>query len=282
MKIYHVNAFTQTIEKSMGGNPAGVVLNADHLSASEMLAIAAQVGYSETAFISKSHLADFKIRFFTPSDEVDLCGHATIASFYLLKSLGLIAAGDFTQETKAGVLSVKVSESGEVYMQQLVPTAYEIIDKKSIAVSLGISEASITTPPQIYSTGLKDIIIEVASLDIIENLQPDFDLITKISRQYNATGYHVFTLETLHKSTAHCRNFAPLYAIDEEAATGTASGALSGYIIDHQLIKSHKGINHFTFEQGYEMQAPSEIKGQITIKDDKISEVLIGGKGTIL
>ena len=81
-KIYRISALKYN---NMGGNPAGVVLDADLLSESDMPTIAKEVGYSETAFIMKSLNADFKVRFFTPVAEVDLCGHATIASFNLLK-----------------------------------------------------------------------------------------------------------------------------------------------------------------------------------------------------
>lgn len=278
MKIYHVNAFTNSVQ---GGNPAGVVLHADHLSESEMKAIAKTVGYSETAFIMDSDLADFKIRFFTPSDEVDLCGHATIASFTVLLQSAIIQAGVYSQETKAGILKVNVSSSGDIFMNQLTPTAYEILDKKAVADSLGLDDSLLLSLPQVYSTGLKDIMVHIKDLQAIESIQPDFDRITAISKAYHSTGYHVFTLETLGEATAHCRNFAPLYAIDEEAATGTASGAVSGYILEKGLIPMHDGKNTLIYEQGYEMQRPSEITAHLTVDDHVITEVTVGGKGII-
>lgn len=78
IKVYKLNSFAKAKE---GGNAAGVVLNADSLSEKEMAKIAAVLGFSETAFVLQSNVADFKLRFFTPNEEVDLCGHATIASF---------------------------------------------------------------------------------------------------------------------------------------------------------------------------------------------------------
>lgn len=278
MKIYHVNAFTEHLE---GGNPAGVVLNADQLTTIDKLNIAKEVGYSETAFVSRSTVADFKVEFFTPSDEVDLCGHATIATFSVLFKENIIKSGVYTQETKAGVLEVDIKESGDVYMTQLTPTAYDVVDSGDVAKSLGISVEDIIEPVQVFSTGLKDIIVQLKSLHTIKTLKPDFDQITAISKQYDCTGYHVFTLETLHGSTAHCRNFAPLYAIDEEAATGTASGALSGYLFKHNRINSDDGVHILNFEQGYEMNRPSEIHGKITLKNNQVTSVIIGGKGKI-
>ena len=85
---YTVNAFTANGEH---GNPAGVVLDAEHLSDEQMLTIARQIDLSETAFVSASSRADYRIRFFTTTDEVDLCGHATIAAWSLLRSLGFIS-----------------------------------------------------------------------------------------------------------------------------------------------------------------------------------------------
>lgn len=278
MKIYHVNAFTDKID---GGNPAGVVLNADSLSETEMLEIAKTLGYSETAFVMTSDKADFRLRFFTPSDEVDLCGHATVAAFTVLRETGEISDGTYIQETLAGFLTVNVEATG-IFMDQLLPTSYGPVSKETVAASLGLEATDIIGQPMIYSTGLKDIMVHVRDLSVIASIQPDFDAITEISRQYDATGYHVFTLETQGNATAHCRNFAPLYAINEEAATGTASGAVSGYIIDHNLIPALEGINYLKYEQGHEMNRPSEIQGQIIIKNDQITRVVIGGQGLIV
>src|SRR6185369_17713524 len=82
IKVFTLNSFAKTQE---GGNPAGVVLDSGNLSEVQMLAAAKEVGFSETAFVGKSNKADFKVRFFTPTDEVDLCGHATIATYALMQ-----------------------------------------------------------------------------------------------------------------------------------------------------------------------------------------------------
>ena len=92
--VYRINAFT---DNNNGGNPAGVVLDSDSYTAEEMLKIASEVGYSETAFVMRSTQADFKVRFFTPVSEVDLCGHATVATFNLLRDLGVISIGNYTR-----------------------------------------------------------------------------------------------------------------------------------------------------------------------------------------
>jgi PhzF family phenazine biosynthesis protein len=187
VKIYTLNAFSKTED---GGNPAGVVLDADFLSDSEMKHIAKIVGFSETAFIQKSNSADFRVRFFTPHAEVDLCGHATIATFYLLSYKGIINNGEYTQETKAGILKVENQKNETIYMYQNKPVFSEIIDKKEVSDSLNVHESVILKnfPTQIVSTGLKDILIPINSLKELHSIKPDFNKIISISRKYGVIG----------------------------------------------------------------------------------------------
>ncbi|MBP1971514.1 PhzF family phenazine biosynthesis protein [Virgibacillus natechei] len=87
VKVYHYDAFSKESDK---GNPAGVVLNGDELTDAQMQEIAFKVGFNETAFPVQSKVADLKMRFFTPGHEMDLCGHATMATVYALKTKGLL------------------------------------------------------------------------------------------------------------------------------------------------------------------------------------------------
>ncbi len=269
MKVYTVNAFAKT---KKGGNPAGIVLNSEGLTEKEMKKIAKKVGFSETAFFMKSDKADFKVRFFTPTNEVDLCGHATIASYYLFLKKKLIKPGRYTQETKAGILNLKISKDA-VFMEQKKPKFFDIIDKGEISDSLN-SENSIfsSLPIQVVSTGLKDILIPIKSKDILLKIKPDFKKVKKISKKYGVIGYHLFTLDT--KASAHCRNLAPLYGINEESATGTSNGALSCYLWKYKSKKAY-----YVFEQGYSMDKPSEILAKLVIQNKIISEVWVGGIG---
>ncbi len=273
--VFTLNAFAKT-EK--GGNPAGVVLNSDGLSDEQMLAVAKKVGFSETAFVQKSDKADFRVKFFTPSGEVDLCGHATIATFYLLGNKQIIRPSKYKQETKAGILKIEILQDGSVLMDQNPPQFFDKIDKKTIAESLNISAEVIVDdlPIQIVSTGLKDIFIPVKSLDQLTQIKPDFEKVKEISKKFDVIGYHLFALETKFGTTAHCRNLAPLYDIDEEAATGTSSGALSCYLFKYGRI-SESQINDLIFEQGYSMNRPSEIKAKLDINGEEITRVRVGG-----
>ncbi|WP_339296573.1 PhzF family phenazine biosynthesis protein [Paenibacillus sp. FSL W7-1279] len=278
VEVYTLNAFAKG---ERGGNPAGVVLE-DGLSldAAEMQLIAKELGFSETAFMEKSLLADYKIRYFTPASEVDLCGHATIAAFGLMHSLGLAKEGtSYTIETKAGILDVAISSEGFVYLSQVLPHFLERISCEEIAPSLGMDAEDLESglPIQIVSTGLRDILIPIRSRKLLNEVKPNFDAITAISEKYDVVGYHLFTLDTPDDAAAECRNFAPLYDIPEESATGTSNGALLSYLYQHGQ-RSLREVENVKFRQGYSMDCPSEIKVGLRLSDSgEINQVRVGG-----
>lgn len=279
MKVYTLDAFTS---KKGGGNPAGVVLDTANLTEEDMLRIAKKVGFSETAFVFPSSEADLKVRFFTPTEEVDLCGHATIATFKLLFLHNILPSMKLTQETGAGLLKIEISNDGIIQMQQKLPTFGEILPKEEIAASLNLSSDDLShqLPVQVVSTGIADIIIPVKSLDILKNFIPNFEQIKNISQKYNVIGYHVFSLETLHQNTAICRNLAPLCGIDEEAATGTSNGALSCYLYEHGVIND-KQCGRLYFEQGEFMGRPSRIMASLHANEGQLIDVFIGGDAVL-
>jgi len=213
IQVFVVNAFTKN---KSGGNPAGVVVDGDGLSAADMQHIASEMGLSETAFILSSVAADYRIRYFTPVSEVDLCGHATIASFALLVQKKSINKNSFTIETKAGILPVRI-DGEKIFLTQNKPQFGQELDKIEIAQSLHITESDIMTPLpiEIVSTGLKDILIPIKNNEVLQSLQPDFNRIKEISAKHDVVGYHVFTLDIDEGTDAYCRNFAPLYDINE-------------------------------------------------------------------
>lgn len=276
VQVHLVNSFTRD---NSGGNPAGVILNPPELSVAQKIAIARQVGFSETAFVYVGEDTDFKVDFFTPEGEVDFCGHATVAVFFTLASLDRLAPGHYTQETKAGILSVAVSPHS-VVMDQALPVTRQGPDIDDVAVALGVPPEAITgtgLPIAVVSTGLPDILIPVqpGQLDL---LQPDYEAIANLSRKFDAIGFHVFELSHQTSITAHCRNFAPLYGIDEESATGSASGALGCYLVNHLL----PGKTHFLLEQGRAMGCSSLIQVTIDTQEQRISRVRVGGQAIMV
>jgi PhzF family phenazine biosynthesis protein len=226
IKAFLVYSFAKTAE---GGNPAGVVLDVDGIQDDDMKKIAKILGHSETAFVSKSEMADFKVRFFTPGEEVNLCGHATIATFHTLVEQGRVHPGRYTQETKAGVLQVEVKDDRTIMMSQNAPQFLDTVSKEEVAASLNITLNDMvdSLPTQVVSTGLRDIMVPIKNLETLNAIKPDFNQVAEVSRKYDSMGYHLFALETVGKAHAHARNFAPLYGIPEESATGTSNGALA-------------------------------------------------------
>ena len=269
--LYRLSAFPKT---DFGGNKAGVYINADNLSDKEMQKIAKDVGFSETAFVMKSKVADFKVRFFTPTSEVDLCGHATIATFNLLRVLKIINEGAYTQETKAGILSLDVKKDF-VFMQQPSPVFSESISVEDIRECFSNLEVDQRFKPQIVSTGIREIFLPVKNLDVLNKLDPLFEKMTLLARKYNTIGIHAFALDD--EVDAYGRNFAPVVGINEESATGTSNGALASY-----LFKYSRQKKNFVLRQGYSMNQPSEIIVNLDIVDNRINKVFVGGNARIL
>lgn len=276
VEVFTLDAFAKG---EHGGNPAGVVLQADDLFEEEMQQTASIIGFSETAFLLASAVGDFRARYFTPNSEVDLCGHATIAAFSVMVQEKQMETGSYRLETKAGLLEVVVRENGDIFLSQAMPQFCEEADKQEIAASLGISPDAFMNdlPLQIVSTGLRDIMVPVRSKEILHAIQPDMERIKELSTKYQVVGYHVFTLETESEALASCRNFAPLYDIPEESATGTSTGALLCYLYTYGKYTA-SDQSEVIFEQGETMGQPSLLKANMRLdSDNKVIEVQVGG-----
>lgn len=268
---YHiVDAFTS---QPFGGNPAGVVLLEEDIFPEEdlMIKIAAELRYSETAFVLRHSENEYTARYFTPKAEVDLCGHATIATFALLNSMRL-AAGSCLCYTKAGDLTIEVGE--RVMMQMATPKIVETIENtEEIYRALGLGGTTPNLPIQIVSTGLPDFMIQVADVATLNSLQPDMGAVSAITKKHNAVSFHVFAFGG-DGHTAHVRDFAPLYDIPEESATGTANAALTHYLSVNGVIPA-KG--DFSFLQGEAMGRPSIIMTRIA----ENGTIYVGGSAYI-
>lgn len=271
VKVYVVSAFTKD---NKGGNKAGVVLFDDRLNDKDKREISRKLGYSETVFVTKSTQADFKLEYFTPTEEVPLCGHATIATFALMEHLNILDRSEYTFETKSGVLSVTINK-GMVYMEQTKPEYFEILKTNEFVDCFDRNCLSEEYPIQIVSTGLPDIIIPIKDEDTLNAMNPNFENITEASKKYKAVGIHAFVISD---DRIICRNFAPLYDIPEESATGTANCALASYLHKHNILRK----DVYTMEQGYSLDLPSEIIVKLTIDEGSISRIFVGGYGSFL
>lgn len=285
MRYYIVDAFT---DQPFGGNPAGVVLLDGNSFPSEtlMLQIAAELRYSETAFVRRDSEKEFTLRYFTPMAEVDLCGHATIASFALLhRVLGI--TGQCPCHAKAGDIHV---EAGPRVLMQMTPSEVlkTIEDTEEVYRALGICDYTPALPVMIVSTGLPDFMIQVSDVETLNRLQPDMNAISEITEKYEAVSFHVFAIPSTTSSnsklsnlnsqlpiTAHVRDFGPLYGVPEESATGTANASLTHYLQQNGCIPP---TGDFSFLQGEAMGRPSVVATRVTTD----GTIYVGGTAAVV
>ena len=279
MELYVADAFT-TVRFS--GNQAGVaLLGAGEFPAESLMrALAGELKHSETAFVKQTGPKAFHIRYFTPAEEVDLCGHATIAAFTVLRDTGAIAPGDYALHTRSGDLEIGVGADA-VWMDMAAPQdgrSFSEVEQEELYAAYGLTLADRPEglEPQAVSTGLMDILLPVKDLETLERAEQNEAQVTRLSEHYNVVGVHMFCPHT-PDAAAHCRNFAPLYAIPEEAATGTSNGALTWYLYRRGLIQA--GADN-RFVQGKKMGKPSEILSRIT-EDGSGIKVRVGGRALL-
>ena len=271
MKYYIVDAFT---DKPFGGNPAGVALLDGEIFPEDSLMrqIAAELRYSETAFVRRDSGKEFTVRYFTPMAEVELCGHATIATFALMhQAFGL--SGRCLCHTKAGDLSIEAGE--RVMMQMATPEIVETIDEtEEIYRALGIRDYTPILPVMIVSTGLPDFMIQVGNVETLNRLPLDMNAISAVTEKHNAVSFHVFAFGN-DGHTAHVRDFGPLYGIPEESATGTANASLTHYLQQNGCIPA---TGDFSFLQGEAMGRPSVVATRVTAD----GTIYVGGTAAVV
>lgn len=274
-EVWFVDALT---DAGRGGNPAAVVLDADDLDSAARRRIAARIGLSETAFVSRSDVATVRLEFFTPTRQIAHCGHATIATFALLRSLGRIGDGRHSKETIDGVRTILV-DGDQVFMQQRAPRyetwAAATPQAMRIRASLGLGAAEVT----IVDTGNRFAVIEVGGTDALRSLAPDLAAVAASSEELDLIGYYVFSRTGAAAGrAATSRMFAPRYGIDEEAATGMAAGPLASL-----LHARHAAGPTITIEQGAWMPTPSPsvIEVRLELENDAIVGLHAGGRASI-
>lgn len=276
-----VNGF---VKDGTGGNPAGVVFDADDLGDAEMLQIARKIGLSETAFVSSSDEAGFKFDFFTPNRRIAHCGHATIAAFAHMAETGRVSEGVTSKMTVDGPRKI-IIRGEQAFMEQLAPTyrasdtwSTDGVTLEDVMNSLGLSEADMVSgvAPQLVNTGNSFIIVPVKNEDILATITPDQHAISEISEKLDLIGYYVFVLSpSSSASHATARMFGPRYAIPEESATGMAAGPLACFLYDVMGIKEA----HMDIDQGYFMKpaSPSAIAVDLDIDASGIITGLTAG-----
>lgn len=273
-QVYLVDAFT---DEPLSGNPAGVVPDADDLDETQMQAIASELGASETVFLRSSAEADRRLRYFTPTNEVDLCGHATVASHAWLFERDHVDAGEHTFETNTGVLDVEIEEDGTVWMTQNQPEIRRVdVEYETVADALGVDVAALEDvgadlPLAVSSTGLPFLMVPVNFLEHVSNMDPQLGAIEDLSHELDTAGIYAFTFDALDAdSTLHGRMFAPKEGVPEDPVTGTASGAAGAYVREYDAFDSVP--EEMVFEQGHFVDRPGTVHVRVG------AEIEVGGR----
>lgn len=279
IKVYHYDAFSKKPNK---GNPAGVVLNGDDLTETEMQDVAFKVGFNETAFPISSDRADLRIRYFSPKQEMELCGHATMATIYALKTNGWLEnKTELTIETNVGVLPIRITKNEQkeihITMKQALPQFKKFEGSTyDLAKAIGIEEVDFDDElPIMYgSTGAWTLLIPIKSLDIFNKMEPNNKVFSSILNEIPNASVHPFCLESYYEEAdMHGRHFSSTFSgTIEDPVTGTASGVMGAYFAKYIKKESDMPIN-LIVEQGQEMNKD----GQVIVNVAENNEIEITG-----
>ncbi|MCB1121795.1 MAG: PhzF family phenazine biosynthesis protein [Verrucomicrobiae bacterium] len=283
IQAWRVNAFT---DMPFTGNPAGVVPDADGLSDQLMLNISGELNdISETVFICRPETknADLRLRYFTSTTEVDLCGHATVSALFVLAWLGRIEGKNETKiiraETKAGILELGLTfvegEPGWAIMEQLAPQVYPAPGADFAAEILGLPTSAISDELEIgcASSGLWACFVPLKNLTYLQRVKINSPRIQELwPENHELTGVYPFVF--LNEHVTQGRFFSPpKYGIFEDPVTGTASGALGAYLLAHNRMPKE---GELLARQGFEMGRGGMVKvsrntnGKMTIKGQAV------------
>ncbi len=285
IQIHQVDAFTN---RRFTGNPAGVVLNADGLEDTEMLAIARELNNADTAFILSADAPDHDVRarFFTPRTEVGFVGHATVAAHYVL-SRGRESEGRRRQKSRAGLVDIEIRGSGVerriAVRQSRPPLGRELNDRERLAVldslALASDDLDVRCPLQIVGAGSTRLLVAVRGHEQLKQLKPDFARLTTLSAQIGAAGYFVFTLSARQSDClTESRMFCPALGIPEDPVSGNAHGLLGAYLAHYELLPRHGERASFSGAQGHYMSRPGRVDVELEFREGSLDGVWIIGQ----
>jgi PhzF family phenazine biosynthesis protein len=268
-------AFTDTPE---GGNPAGVVLDAQAMSEDEMQRIAVDVGFSETAFLAPRADGELDVRYFSPEKEIAFCGHATIASAVALAERQ--GAGPLVFHTLEGPVPVHTRGDGGAitatltsvtpYVEEAPP---ELLETALAALRWDAGELDPALPPRIAYAGVRHLVLGAATRERLAALDYDFDALKQAMLAHDLT-----TLSLVHRAsedTFDARDPFPVGGVVEDPATGAAAAAFGAYLRELGLVAPPATV---TIRQGDDMGRPS----RLTVDIGTEPEIRVTGRAVSL
>jgi PhzF family phenazine biosynthesis protein len=280
-EILRLAAFTDTPD---GGNPAGVVLDATALDATTMQAIAADVGYSETAFLTSAPSGDtaraYAVRYFSPVAEVPFCGHATIAAAVALAQRD--GAGELLLQTQAGPVAVHTAaDAGGAVTATLTSVAPHVepelpdADLEGALAALRWSRDDLdpALAPRIAYAGARHLILAARTRDRLATLDYDFDELKAYMSARELVTVDLVFRDPSDPLVFHARNPFPVGGVVEDPATGAAAAAFGAYLRALGLVTPPA---HVTIHQGDDLGRPSLL--QVELEADPASGVRVTGR----
>ncbi len=279
--LLQVDAFT---DRPLGGNPCAVVFDTDDLDDAAMLAIAREMNLSETAFVRRSRVADFGVRYFTPAEEIPLAGHPTIATtFALVDTCRLALAAPHTTitlELKVGPIPVEIFAAGSrverIVMMQKKPAFLAIHTPDDVLPAFGLQPDDLLPgcPIQTVSTGTPQLMLPLRSLDALRRAVLNIPAYTALRARSDFFSPHLFCLQGATPAGAtFARHFGVPPDTLEDPFTGSATGGMAAYLWYYGLIEQPQ----FIAEQGHWMSRPGQAAVEIIGPRDDIETVKVGG-----
>ncbi|GAA0517472.1 oxidoreductase [Saccharopolyspora subtropica] len=253
-----------------GGNPAGVVLDADGLDDAAMQRIAAEVGYSETAFASPAGDHRYRLRYFSPLAEVAFCGHATVATAVALAERD--GPGNLVFDTKAGSVRVRTQQRDTVVASLTSvpsssrPATEDELGRALAALGWSVADLDPDWPPHVAYAGNDHLVLAARTRERLAELDYDFDALGDLMRDRGWTTVQLFWPE--NAGTVHARDPFPVGGVVEDPATGAAAAAFGGYLRATGRVREPRRL---TIVQGEDMGRRSELVVDVDPDDPRIT-----------
>jgi PhzF family phenazine biosynthesis protein len=259
--ILRYSAFTTD---PAGGNPAGVVLDARGLDDDDMLRIAAEVGYSETAFVVPTEEPDtFDVRYFSPLVEVPFCGHATVAT-----AVALDRDGRLRFRTPAGEVEVEAGD-GTATLTSVAASSQPAPEAEVLALLEALrwspDDLDPAWPVHWAFAGARHAIVVAGSRERLAALDYDFDALDALLRAHDAVTANLLFRES--DDTWHARNPFPVGGVVEDPATGAAAAAFGGYL---RALGEVAGARTVIVHQGHDLGRPSLLRVEVRPGDPRV------------
>ena len=290
LEFYTVDVFSNKI---FGGNPLAIFTNTDDISTDLMQSIASEVNYSETVFIQKPKNKDntAKVKIFTPKNELPFAGHPNVGAGFLLSCFPNLIPGNYSKnkmvfEEIAGLVNVIPQYNGATVVGSKIeaPNKFhklETVPTSAIQNCIETNEGSIITsndPPVVAGVGLDFVIAEVQNKEILNNARCNISAFSEADKNFSY-GDDFFSLMIYYRGNQQnifARVFAPLSGIVEDAATGSACGALGALLASQNNDRNNK--YNYKIHQGEMIGRPSLINVSILKEKDQIKRTYISGE----